>query len=164
MGLEQSLANRPAVTNALTVGVIVVALAFIAFDLLRPRPAGGGTRLYFTTDDGQTTFPHEADRLPPFDVEGKPAVRAYVYACEGGKPFVAYLERYTSETLAKLTSEDARKHGLVDRDFILADGAQVKRPGESDWVKRGSEAGEAILDVKCPAGDNGVPMLVLPGD
>ena len=32
--------------------------------------------------------------LPPFDHDGKQAVRAFVFRCEGGKPFVAYLLRY----------------------------------------------------------------------
>lgn len=165
VSLQQSLANRPAVTNGITVGVIFLALGFIAFDLLRPRPANAGdTQLFFTTDDGATRFADDASKLPPFDVNGKQAVRAYVYACDSGKPFVAYLERFTPETLAALSTQEAKEHGLVNREFILAEGAEIKRPGDKDWVKRSSDAAEKILDLKCPAGDGGTPKLVLPGD
>lgn len=164
MGLDQSLANRPRLTNAITVGVIVIALAFIAFDLLRPRPAAGGTKLFFTTDDGVTTFADDATKSPPFDVDGKPAVRAYVYACDGGKPFVAYLERLTPDATARLNSKEARTQGLVDRDFVVAEGTEIKRPGDAEWSRRASVAGERILEFDCPAGDVGVPKLVLPGD
>ena len=165
MGLQTSLADRPAVTNGLTVLVIVLAAGFIAFDTLRPRPAAAGQTLYFTTDDGQTTFADRADRLPPFDVNGHAAVRAYVYACAGGKPFVAYLERYTPKTQAALQVREGPGVGPVDREFLVAEGTEVKKPGDPDWVNRASEAGERIvLNVHCPDGGNGPPRLVLPGD
>ncbi|MDB5326250.1 MAG: hypothetical protein JWM57_1819 [Phycisphaerales bacterium] len=164
MGLQASLANRPAVTNGVTIAIIVLAGAFIAFDVARPRPTAAGQELYFTTDDGQTTFADAADKLPPYEASGKTAVRAYVYACEGGKPFVAYLERYTPETVAALQKRDAPGVGPVDREFLVAEGTEVKKPGDANWVKRSSDTGaKIVLDLKCPDG-NGKPTLRLPTD
>lgn len=164
MALRETLTDRPAVTNAITVVVILLAAAFIAVDVLRPRPASAGPQLFFTTDDGDTWFADKATQLPPYNVDGKPAVRAYVYACASGKPFVAYLERYTPETVAKLSTEEAKTKGLVDQEFVIAEGTEVKRRGEKDWVLRKSDAGQRILDFKCPDGDSGVPAMKLPGD
>lgn len=164
MALRDTLTERPAVTNAITVVVILLAAAFIAVDVLRPRPASVEPQLFFTTDDGETYFPDSASHLPPYDVNGKPAVRAYVYACASGKPFVAYLERYTPETVAKLSTEEARTKGLVDQELVIAEGTEVKRHGDKEWVLRRSDAGQRILDIKCPEGDSGIPMMKLPGD
>ena len=151
-------------TNAITALVILLAAAFIAVDVLRPRAAFVGPQLFFTTDDGETWFADRAGKLPPYPVDGKPAVRAYIYACASGKPFVAYLERYTPDAIAKLSTEEARTKGLVDQELVIAEGTEVKRRGDTEWVLRRSDAGQRILDLKCPAGDSGVPAMKLPGD
>jgi hypothetical protein len=162
VSLQTTLAERPAVTNGISIGLIVLAVAFIAFDLLRAPAAGGVPKLYFTVDDGKTTYTDTADRLPPYDHNGQTAVRAYVYQCEGGQPFVAYLERYAEPMKKALTDPNGPKVGPVDREFIIAENTEVKLPGQGDWVKRASDAGQKIIfGIKCPDG-GGQPKLALP--
>ena len=102
--------------------------------------------------------------MPPYEHDGKTAVRAYVYACPGGRPFVAYLERLTPEAVATVLR--GRQSGIADvhLDFALAEGTEVKRPGDGPWLKRSSAPGRALLDLHCPDGGAGTPELVLPDD
>lgn len=162
VSLQATLADRPAVTNGISIGLILLAAVFVAANVLLPRPTDGGQRLFFTVDDGKTTFTDAADRIPPYDHNGQTAVRAYLYQCEGGQPFVAYLERYTDEMKKALTDPSVPKVGPVDREFIIGRNTEIKRPGEGDWVKRSSDAGQKIVfGIKCPDG-TGQPKLTLP--
>lgn len=117
----------------------------------------------FTIDDGATYFATDATKVPPFDYNGKPAVRARVYRCGDGKPFVAYLERYTAEGLKAqqiLAAASIAKPGSAPgagqpdpRTIQLAATArEVKRPGDKNWVTAMGAAGGKIASVKCPNG------------
>ena len=66
------------------------------------------SQVFFTDDDGKTWFPDDAKRVPPFDRNGKPAVRAHVYKC-GGKTFVNHMERYTPEAKKKVEAIYAKE-------------------------------------------------------
>ncbi len=46
----------------------------------------------------------DLDKVVPFDHGGKPAVRAMVFRCKNGKPFVAYLQRYSEAVEAKIAA------------------------------------------------------------
>lgn len=164
MSLYRTLSDRPAVTNSLTLLVLFGALAFIAHDVRGQRQAvGEAGQIYFTIDDGKTYYADTIDKLPPYDFNGKEAVRAYVYAGKDDVPFVAYLERYTPAARKRMGELDPGNKIPIDREFTMAEGTEVKRPGDSVWVKRASDAGDAILHVKLPD-DTGFPRLVLPGD
>ena len=87
--------------------VIVLTLVYIVYSL-RGESGGAGSavaKAFFSDDDGQTYFTDAADKIPPFDHKGKQAVTAYVFRCNGGKPFVGYLEMYDPQT--KKVMEDA---------------------------------------------------------
>ena len=82
---------------ALAAGLLVVAviLLWLFYPAGRRQAVGEGQRqAFYSDDDGATWFADAADRLPPFDHDGKPAFSAFVYECDG-KPFVNHLERYT---------------------------------------------------------------------
>ena len=148
-------------------GTIAVAYQIRDFGPRRPTVP----QFFYTVDDGTTTFAAAGDSLPPFDHEGKQAVRAYVYECSG-KSFVGYLERFTPET-RKLVMEldeviknakpgDRPPANLRQVEGARRSGREVKRPGDASWVPVYSQQGAKITDVKCPPGMTGTPELVDP--
>ena len=62
----------------------------LSWERLQKSPHGPGWKpspgsAFYTTDDGATLFTDGADRLPPFDHDGKAAVMAAVFSCDNGK-------------------------------------------------------------------------------
>ena len=94
----------------------------------RAIAATTATRLFYTSDEGMTWFVLEAAGKPPFVHNGKPTVRAHVFATPGGKQFVGYLSKFSP----------------------IAPEPLVKRPGEDRWLPVGAPGSDAILDVKPP--------------
>jgi len=154
--------KNPAAVTGATVGVIVLALIIIVYQVMG---GGGGSiqvgQAYFSSDDGATFFLDKATNIPPFQAsDGKPAYRAHVYSCDGGKTkFVGYLERLSPA--AKARQEEVSKNPDAAQnatDDPISDGTFVKAPktGNEDakWVKRSSPAGLKIIttEIKCPGG------------
>ncbi|HEY7116231.1 MAG TPA: hypothetical protein VH475_06585 [Tepidisphaeraceae bacterium] len=97
----------------------------------RTIPATGAAVLYFTTDEGKTWFALESSNRPPFVHDGKPAVRAHVFSCDGGKTmFVGYMSKFSP----------------------VVEGPLVKRPGGTRWSPVGTGAADLVMDVHCPDG------------
>lgn len=155
MGIREKLNDNP----KLAFGVGVTTLAVAALAIVSQLSGGGGPtdQAFFTTDDGQTWFADDADKLPPFGHEGKEAVRAYVFVCNG-KEFVNHLERFTPErrkfmeaTIAAKTAGTAPP--AIPAGSAIAAGQEVKRPGGKNWVSTAnfSKAGP-VLQPKCPDG------------
>jgi hypothetical protein len=152
VGIRETLNEKPALTTGITIGIIVLVLAIILFQMRRGggSTSGGGAgvtgKSFFSTDDGATYFPEDSSKIPPFDYKGKTAVRAYVFSCDG-KPFVAYLQRYTPEAKKQLEAGQARGPGTV---VIGAEtGAEVKAPRKGDWVKSSDPKGQALMRPQC---------------
>lgn len=143
----------------------------------RPTPASGvrenagnGNRRgrniaagYFTVDDGATWFADSLDQIPPFTKDGKEAVRAYIFRCGKGKPFVAYLERYRPE--AKKLIEEARMKARQNPEAppdpalhakLMGGGVEVKKPNDpSPWVQqRDFQRYSQVVQIKAPAGES----------
>jgi hypothetical protein len=159
VGIREQLNQKPAITTGVTIAIIVIAFAFILYQLI----GGDGstsvpTKQYYTTDDGKNLFSDDPAKVPPFDHEGKPAVRAMVFTCDARKTqFVAYLERMTPEAKAKLEAAEANKtpsptDPMPDREMLLMEGVEVKKPNDTKWIKRASAEGSKITDVTCPSG------------
>src|SRR6267154_2521014 len=84
--------------KAVVGGLFLVILAFIVFQTHgRGDVATASGKAFFSVDDGKTWFPDDAKNIPPFDKDGKQAVRAFVYRCADGTTFVNYLQRYKPE-------------------------------------------------------------------
>jgi hypothetical protein len=105
-------------------------------------PVVTASHVFFTTDEGKSLFPIEAGTRAPFVRDGRQAVRAHVYSCDGGKTtFVAYLSKFSP----------------------VAQEALVKRPGMTQWFPVSSAGAGLILQVKCPEGSPGkTPVEVFP--
>jgi hypothetical protein len=164
VGLRQAMNENPAITTGVTIGVIVLAIVFIIWQI-----AGGGgsgsqapTNLkWFSDDDGKTAFADDASNIPPYtDKHGKTAYIAIVYQCGDGKPFVNRLQRFNAEGKKKAeeqmkTNPNARISMAFSMQFI-----EFKLPGPGHrWVKMGSPEG-AEMTVKCPDGtDNNIQLV-----
>lgn len=105
-------------------------------------PPSTATQLYFTTDEGKTLVTLDASTKSPAVHDGKPAYRAHVFSCDGGKTqFVAYLSKSTP----------------ISPDPL------VRKPGSTQWAPLGTAAAAIVLDVKCPdKAAAGPPVEVFP--
>jgi hypothetical protein len=165
MGVREKLAERKGLTVAFGTVLLAVgvAAAFYQFRDMSPGIPKMPT-VYYTIDEGKNLFTGSADLLPPFDHDGKPAVRAYVFKCSG-KQFVGYLERLTPEArqMARELDEAVKNARPGDKPPAnlqqLANarrfGREVKRPGEGKWVPIGSSEGAKVVEVQPPAGASG---------
>lgn len=163
MGLRETLNRNPAITTGVTIAIIVAALIVILWQTVGNNRAGKiATQGHFTTDNGATTFVDSLENLPPFMKDGKQAVRAYLFKCSDGKPFVAYLERYAPE--AKKLLEQARAKVktnpqdpmAMEASYSMAMqmGAEVKKPLDpGPWHSQRDYTGYyQVVQIKCPDG------------
>lgn len=139
-------------------GFLVIAIAAVlgCGGLFEPAGPKVPTKGYFTVDDGQTWFADDIKKIPPFDVNGKQAVRVYLYRCGDGEPFVGHLERLTPD--AKAAVEEFRKNpsrgksNPVPLEMELQ-GREVKKPGDANWVSmKNMRDVVEIITPKCPKG------------
>lgn len=112
-------------------------------------------KIWFSDDDGKTWFVDDESRIPPFSHNGKPAYRAYVYTCDGGKTqFVAFLARFTPAGKARIQRAQAMHEPLDIRQARLspASGLEVKKPGQTQWLRASDLRASAVQQPSCPDG------------
>jgi hypothetical protein len=163
VGIREKLNENPAITTGATIGIIVIALIFIGYQMF----SGGNsaqiqTTAFFTTDDSSPAaalaamFEDDIKKVPPFSKDGKDAYRAYVFTCDGGKnKWVAYLQRYTKEAKAKLEAAQNKPENADPgaMEAIYMTGVEVKKPGTGTWVKQDDfPKSSTVTDIKCPDG------------
>lgn len=168
MGLRETMNKKPGVALGVGVGLIAVGVVVIAMQLRAGAPPGPPSEAYFTTDDGQTYFADGIENLPPFQRDGKEAVRAYVFQCAGGKPFVNHLERYTPAGRNAMESAGVKDAMSLARAAAAQPngpmwGKEVKKPGSKQWVPADNIAkATPILAPRCPDSVQAQPMPVEP--
>ena len=164
MGLRETINKNPTQTAAATAGIIILALVFIIWQACGGSGSRGPGRAFYSIDDGQTFFEDVANKIPPFKHEGKDAVRAHLFTCDGGKTkFVGYLEMYTLQD--KKMMEDAMAGKAPPAAYAGYSGqAMVKRPGPGfQWIPLmpgTTEFYAKTVQVTCPEG--GTPERVYP--
>jgi hypothetical protein len=164
VGIRETLNRNPSITTGATIGVIVLAIIFIVYQLW---PAGNDyvppAKAFFSIDDGASWFEEDAEKVPPFSHNGKEAVRAHVYACNDGTKFVGYLERYNAEGKAKLEKILASvKDGKYPPERFEIDEThkEYKKPGPRyKWVTARSPDLPNTLTVKCKDGSYPTPVV-----
>lgn len=162
MGIRQKLNDVPKVGIAAIVLLVVGVYAVVAWEVRHPKfGSHSSISSYYSIDDGKTYFIDDGARMPPFDHDGSPAVRCYVYQCKSGM-FVGYLEKYTDELLKNLNTPFDPKNRGPGGPVDFRDGTLVKKSGDKDWVKKYSARGQAIQKVQCPDGSGDPPKLVNP--
>jgi hypothetical protein len=167
MGLRETINKKPGAGLAIGAALLVVGVLVVVLQLRAGGPPALPTQAFFTTDDGATYFTAGLENLPPFQRDGKEAVRAYVFECNG-KRFVNHLERFTPE--ARKAMEAAGVHDAVSLAKAASAqakgpmwGKQVKKPGAgAQWVAADDMGRSApIMAARCPDGP-GQPMPVNP--
>ena len=173
MSIRESIQQSPRITAAAAVLVIIGTAVWIysssSSDLTQRLLT---TRAFYTVDEGKTWFLDDAEKIPPFQHEGRTAYRVQVYSSSGGKnQFAGYLMRYTTDAAKRL---EAAKRGdaaaariqpgrpmlsLVDE--LAISGTEIKKPGAGNaWVRRSDiQAAQPILDVRGPDGQPADPVL-----
>src|SRR5438093_6857424 len=101
MGLRETINRKPGAAIAVSVLLIAAVFSFLALRARGEREAGasaGGPKAWYTIDDGRTWFADAANKVVPFEHQGKQAYRCYVWTCDGGKTkFVSHLERLSPQ-------------------------------------------------------------------
>jgi hypothetical protein len=167
MSVRKHLNQHPAAAALVVFGLFGAAAAVLALWANAQRPVPDhATRAYYSTTDGNTYFADDITRIYPFDHNGKPAYRAYVYRCGNGQPFVSYLARYTDAARARLTelagaagAGPAGSDAAAEAGQLRSTAIEVRRPGDTEWVALFSPAGEEISrHPPCPDGGRAVPV------
>jgi hypothetical protein len=154
MGIRQTLNENRAVAAVLVAVLLGGGAAYVYF-AARPPVVDGATsdapRLYYTTDASTSDaavaalFAEDATRIPPFDHNGKPAVRAYVWTTDGGKTrFVTHFTRFTPDAkkrLDALVAASTQKGftplqvaGAISGDVSFNGGLETKLAGQANWT------------------------------
>lgn len=154
MGLRETLNEKPGIALGAAGGVIVLALFFIIRSFMGDGPSTGGSgnvaKAWFTVDDGKTWFSDDEKNIPPYDKDGKQAVRAYIFVKEGGKPYCGYLERYTPDGKKRREEmlKNPEKVDIVVAETTMFTDREVKKPGEKDWVKQNTPKAAEVTNVQ----------------
>ncbi len=163
MAIRETINRKPAIAAGVAAALVLVAAGIM---LLSSR--NDTAKIFYTDDDGKSWFADDADRVPPFDHNGKQAYRCYVWTCDGGKTkFVSHLERFTPAAKKALEQQRARGNAKLSEGSLMADimaGVEVKAPGtgETGWVRSGDPKAVALTQPKCPGGQASEPQRALP--
>jgi hypothetical protein len=170
MGIRESINRNPKIAMGVGAGLIAFTVAFVLFEMMDFSGASAvpsaDEHAFFTVDDGRTWFVGDIKTLAPFEHQGKQAVRAYVYECDGQR-FAGFLERYTEEgKKARQQVVEAAKTGRPNGRLVYVSsmtGREVKRPGDATWtLANDAQRVESITTVKCPHDPSHTPQMVQP--
>ena len=164
MGVREALQKRTGAVVAVTILVIALAWAFIGYQWSTRNSIGQVKQaLWYSDDDGKTYFADDAQKDPPFDHNGKPAYRAYVFTCDGKTNFVGCLGRFAPEAKKKMDALRLKhKNGRIPFDELMNVGGQeAKAPGTGDkgWVGPRDPKAMQLMHPKCP---DGKPATAVP--
>ena len=129
MGVRDWLNNNPKVVTGATIGVVLLVALLIfakAGGGLGGSPAAVKDMAFFTDDDGATWFADDAKKIPPFDHNGKQAVRARVYR-SGGKTFAVPYDQNPAVYFYRADIFEA--NGIKAPRFAIRPGQQLALAG-----------------------------------
>lgn len=181
MALRESISKNPTVVMGLAGAAIAIALGAILWQAATAGSASSSSdqtspKVYFTTDTTSgpaaiaAMFADSADKLPPFDHNGKPAVRVRVWTTDGGTTrYVSHYERYTPkaiETLATLRQKFAHLgedhiKAMTKEQLELGGGTEIKLVDTDAW--RPAPIDQATMLKRISPDPAKTPTEVLPG-
>ena len=164
MGIRETLNKNQTLTTGATIGIIVIAIIIIVWQMMPERAPHLLTKSYYTDDDGKTWFEDSADKLVPFDHGGKEAVRAVLFKCgENGEKFVGYLEKLDPRAKGRLdqfNSNPANKGRVMPGQAEMEEGARlVKPPGGKIWLPDTNPNAARITTIKCKDGSYAIRVV-----
>lgn len=156
MGIRETLNKNQSITTGVTIGIIVLAVGIIVWQMLPDRTPRILVKSYYTIDDGQTWFEDTSDKIVPFTKDGKEAVRAHLFQCSGGPPFVGYVEKLdprVKQRLDEFMANPNNKGRVMPGQAEAEDtGRLVKRPGDKQWLPDTHPMAARITTIKCKDG------------
>ena len=157
VGVVEYIRRNPRIGAVAGSVLLVVGLVAILMQSVGGRRSVSPGNAFYTTDEGATLFADAADLLPPFDHDGKEAVRAAVFSCDNGQHrWVQYLFKYSPEAL---TGAAQMKAAGMKHISLGTDSALVKRPGDKAWARA---IDSPIMTPRCPDGQPDPPLEVPP--
>lgn len=125
---------------------ILICVVAIILEAHTPSPPDALHGLYFTVDDGKSYFVDDPMKVPPYDHDGKQAVKCHVFQTPSGKQ-VVYLEKLTDAARKIVLDNQAHPNpGAGAIGMEVHNSVLVKKPGDKDWVPENSAAGTHIVD------------------
>jgi hypothetical protein len=152
LGIRETM-NRNSVLAAVVIVCAIATCGVVIGVELRGNKGAPPKYAYYTTDDGKTWFSDLSIRLPPFDHNGSPAVRCFVFTGPNGK-FAGLLEKLSDDTRDRLA-----KTG--DQIPPFGTPIMVKKPGEMEW-KSTDVSQEAMMLIKILGPESSGIERVLP--
>lgn len=149
MGIREAISKKSKVSTIVVVCVIAICCVVIALEIRGPDN-GPPKNNFFTTDNGKTWFVASVKNLPPFDHNGAPAVRCFVFQGKNGK-FAGLLEKYSDDALKQLATATARPQSIP---------IMVKKPGEKEWQHVGPDQEAAMIMAILGPPDSGVERIM----
>jgi len=168
MGLREAINKQKPATKAGVVACLFAVAGFALWTSLSSGKPHNAMDAYYTTDDGQTTFVDDFFRPYPFDHDGKPAYRVYMYQTSKGKKFVGFIERYTDsglKALEPLLSQNISREALRTAIQGVRDKySQVKKPNDptAKWYAANTKGAENVEKPAPPDGPDDNCILVFP--
>lgn len=155
MSLRDKLNKNPGVVTAfVALGVLIAGYVVVKQTLGSKAHV---TEAYYTTDDGATWFKDSVYKEPPFQVDGKEALLAFVFKCNG-KEFVGFVGKYTPAYQAIMKkANEARKEGKTpeNQELVITGapaGTLLKKPGDKQWVTQNDPRIGTVAHIVCPDG------------
>jgi hypothetical protein len=152
MDLRAAIHAKPGLTIGVCVALVLVGGLFV-WQGTKGRSSGPhypALGNYYTADEGQTRIADKWSVVPPFDRDGNTYVRVFVFSCSDGKPFAGYLEKFTPEAQAAISSEEMEHLKIAKIQELGDHGLLVKRPGDANWVGKDTVDGAAVINIVCP--------------
>jgi hypothetical protein len=156
VAIREAINKRPGIAAG---AAVALAIGFCIYSYLEsstrvPR-IHIPTQSYYTDDDGATYYADDIKIVPPYLHNGKTAVRAYVFKCKDGTPFVAYLEAFTPDS--KKIMESALANLNIVPPLVMKarmEGCLLKTPltGDMKWLRPEAPGYDKIAQVHCPDG------------
>jgi len=176
--IRETINQKPKLTAIAASVIALTAVFLILWNFFAGQGYAQNTyrgKTFFSDDDGKTWFIDDASHLPPFDHDGKTAYRAVLYRCGSGKPFVAYLGKYSDAQFARMAEMkkemSERDPGMDPQRLFATIPMDVKKPGQTEWAAGLAPKGktyddtayEKVTTVSCPEGA-GTPVMVQVSD
>lgn len=136
---QNQKARKPRMV-VLGAALVIASALLIGYHLwTAQRLSGSATLAFYSDDQGRTWFTDSVYRFPPYDHNGKQAVRAFVFNAADGSKFVGFLARFNEPARKMLQSkyEQLQKSGgsmqplamLMMQDSVRVGGTEARLPG-----------------------------------
>ncbi len=152
---RRRLTGREKFTVSAAVFAIVASGVGLTFEFWPAPRQVVHTCAWYSDDDGKTWFDDDAERIPPFDHHGRPAVRLHLFRCDsGGSPFVGYLQKLPDEAFESFRAKGVDPSTVDDDELAEVAGWVVRAAGQADWVNSQRAWADycGVVEVRCPGG------------